>query len=145
MHFATSYRARQVYNNELYSGGKLQVHCGRPGLKMLSYNCLDEVQMCMFDDNARAATRTALMEDIPALVADSGNAMSLMDFYASVYNETPAHSDDIHDAMIECPDVEVITETGGVRRSGKAIKPTDIVKLQSQLRFVFGFPEGPGS
>lgn len=62
------------------------------------------------------------------------------DFYAAAYSETPAHSDDIHEMIIENPDMEVITETGGQRRKSNTIKRTDTLKLTSQRSMFFMFP-----
>ena len=42
--------------------------------------------------------------------------MVMSDFYECAYSETPAHTDDIHDMIIENPELEVITEAGGSRR-----------------------------
>jgi hypothetical protein len=57
------------------------------------------------------------------------------DFYAEIYNMTPAHSEDVHAAIIENPDLEVITPAGGERRKAKTIAVGDTIKLKRQLTF----------
>ncbi|MES1942574.1 hypothetical protein PC39_00565 [Salinisphaera sp. PC39] len=72
------------------------------------------------------------------MIAESGDAISIEDFYAAAYSETPAHSDDIHESMITNPEIEVITPNGGKRREASAIKVNDTLKLTSQRVFSFG-------
>lgn len=43
--------------------------------------------------------------------------------------------DDIHAAMIENPDLEVITERGGERRKGGTIEMTDTLRMKKQRSF----------
>jgi len=75
------------------------------------------------------------MDDIPRLVSETGDAINISDFYESIYNTTPAHKDDIHSAIIENPDLEVITEAGGVRRKANTIIVSDVIRLKRQQSF----------
>jgi len=75
------------------------------------------------------------MGDIPRLVTNAGDAMSVMEFYESIYNVTPAHADDVHAAIIENPDLEVITPAGGERRKANTIGVNDIIKVKNQRSF----------
>lgn len=136
IHFANAYRARQVYNNILHDNASLQAHFGRSGLNMLSYDPRhDEGMLYLFDDSGRASAKNQLLGDIPRLVTESGDAMSVMDFYGSIYNVTPAHADDVHAAIIENPDLEVITPAGGERRKGNTIAVNDVIKVKTQRSF----------
>lgn len=136
IHFANAYRARQVYNNILHDNASLQAHVGRPGLNMLSYDPRhDEGMLYLFDDSGRASAKTQLLDDIPRLVTEAGDAISVMEFYESIYNVTPAHADDVHAAIIENPDLEVITPSGGERRKANTIAVNDIIKLKNQRSF----------
>lgn len=136
IHFANAYRARQVYNNILHENASLQAHFGRSGLNMLSYDPRhDEGTLYLFDDNGRASAKDQLMGDIPRLVTESGDAMSVMDFYESIYNVTPAHADDVNAAIIENPDLGVITPAGGERRKANTINVNDIIKVKTQRSF----------
>ncbi|HGM7482503.1 TPA: hypothetical protein ACKQGJ_005789, partial [Pseudomonas aeruginosa] len=76
-----------------------------------------------------------LLEDIPKLISSSGDAVRIEDFYSGIYNSTPAHSDDINIALIENPDIEIITESGGTRRKASQIKIDDTVRLKNQRSF----------
>jgi hypothetical protein len=89
----------------------------------------------LFDDNGRASAKTQLLDDVPRLVTEAGDAMSVMEFYESIYNVTPAHADDVHAAIIENPDLEVITPAGGERRKANTIGVNDIIKVKTQRSF----------
>ena len=135
IHFANACRARQVYNNILHDNASLQAHFGRSGLNMLSYDPRHDGMLYLFDDNGRASAKNQLLGDIPRLVSESGDAIPVMDFYESIYNVTPSHADDIHAAIIENPDLEVITPAGGLRRKPNTIAVNDVIKLKRQISF----------
>ena len=59
----------------------------------------------------------------------------MVDFYETIYNATPAHAQDIHSALIENPDIEVITPQGGERRKAGTIDIGDTIKLKTQASF----------
>ena len=143
MHFANSHRARQVYNNILHDNSLTQAHYGRSGLNMLSYDPRHEGQLYLFDENSRVSAKQELYDDIPRLIAESGDVLVMDEFYKTAYSETPAHSDDIHEMIIENPDMEVITESGGgERRKAHTIKSTDILRLKSQKSWFSMFSHG---
>lgn len=135
IHFASNYRARQVYNDTLHGNASSQAHFGRSGLNMLSYDPRHEGSLYLFDLDGRAQAKAALLDDVPRLVAQAGDAMSVVEFYESVYNATPAHKDDIHAAIIENDDLEVITPIGGERRKAHTIKVEDTLRLKRQRTF----------
>jgi three-Cys-motif partner protein len=144
IHFAKVSRARQVYNNVLHANSSLQAHFGRSGLDMLGYDpAHDSGALYLFDDLGRERSRIQLLDDIPRLISEHGDAIGVQDFYAAVYNITPAHSDDVHTAIIENPDIEVITPAGGERRKARTISVDDTIKLKRQQSF-FPMFLGPG-
>lgn len=143
IHFASSYRARQEYNDILHQNKTAQAHFGRSGLDMLAYDPSDENSMLyLFDEDGRAAAKRQLYDDIPRLISSYGDVINVGDFYGGIYNATPAHTDDIHFAIIENPDLEVITGEGGERRKANTIRATDVLRLKKQLSFpkFFGMP-----
>lgn len=140
IHLAGNHRARQVYNNVLHSNASSQAHFGRSGLNMLSYNPAKEGVLYLFEEDDRTAAREELMEDIPRVIARAGDTMSVLEFYETVYNLTPAHNDDINSAIIDNPDLEVATETGGERRRAHTIHVSDTIRLKSQISFPFLLP-----
>lgn len=135
IHFANSFRARQVYNDVLHKNMSSQAHFGRSGLSMLRYDPNEDADLYLFNQDSRGAARSQLMNDIPTVVARFENRLPMREFYELSYNETPAHSDDINFAIIKNPDIEVVTVNGGLRRSTNTIRDTDILKLRDQRSF----------
>ena len=139
IHFGNNYRARQVYNDVLHGNSSTQAHFGRSGLHMLSYDpSHTESSLYLFDLDGRKLTKSQLMDDIPRLVNQADDRILVSDFYENIYNITPAHTDDVHLAMIDHPDLEVVTEHGGVRRKANTITVRDVLKRKAQRSF---FPQ----
>jgi three-Cys-motif partner protein len=132
IHFANNYRARQEYNNVLHRNSSVQAHFGRSGLDMLAFDPAHEGALYLFDESGRERAKTQLLDDIPRLVVEFGDVVNVGHFYSSIYNKTPAHMDDIHAAMIENPDLEIVTEAGGERRKPNAIRPGDTLRMTKE-------------
>lgn len=135
IHFANSYRARQEYNNILHDNKTAQAHFGRSGLSMLAYDPAQEGSLYLFDEQGRLEAHKQLYDDIPRVVSNFGDAIPLRDLYRTIYNETPAHMDDIHAVMIDNPDLEVITQTGASRRKPTSIRADDVLRIKTQRAF----------
>ena len=136
IHFANNYRARQEYNNILHKNSSMQAHFGRSGLNMLVFDPKEgEGALYLFDQSGREAAQRQLLEDIPRIVTEFGDAVGVGQFYGSIYNMTPAHMDDIHAAMIENSDLEVVTEVGGERRRPNTIRIDDTLRIKRQRTF----------
>jgi hypothetical protein len=136
IHFANNYRARQEYNNVLHRNSTMQAHFGRSGLDMLSFDPRQNGNLLyLFDVSGRAAATQQLLEDKPRLVTDFGDAIGVGEFYGSIYNMTPAHTDDIHTAIIQNPDMQVLTPSGGERRKANMIDADDTLRMKHQRSF----------
>ncbi len=136
IHFASNYRARQEYNNILHQNSTMQAHFGRSGLHMLSFDPRDDTgTLYLFDVSSRDQAKDQLLDDIPRLVTEFGDAVGVGQLYESIYNMTPAHMDEIHTAMIENPDLEVVTEQGGERRRPNTIVAADTLRMKRQISF----------
>jgi three-Cys-motif partner protein len=133
LHFANNYRARQEYNNVLHQNSTTQAHFGRSGLDMLAFDPEHEGALYLFDVSGRERAKTQLLEDIPRLVTEFGDAVNVGQFYSSICNMTPAHMDDIHAAMVENPDIEIVTEAGGERRKPNTIRLDDTLRMKRQM------------
>ncbi len=141
MHFARSPRARQVYTDVLYNMNTPQAHFGRAGLRMLEYDPRHDGMLHIFDDEARNAARNELSEDIPRLLSEKGEGIKMENFWIEIYNQTPAHSDDINHAIFERPDVEVLTPNGNPRRKWHTINAKDFLRRKKQKLFYFMFDQ----
>ena len=136
LHFANEPKARQVYNDLLHDNSGVQGHYGRSGLNMLTYDPRNEGQDYLFADVDRQRAREELYYDIPKVVSEFGDAITISEFIRSVSNETPSHSQDLAQAMIDNPDLTVRTDNGGERRSANGIRPTDTLILKPQRSFL---------
>ena len=136
IHFANSYRARQEYNDVLHRNSSMQAHFGRSGLNMLAFDPQQtENVLYLFDVSGRETATQQLLEDIPRLVTDFGDAVGVGEFYGSIYNMTPAHMDDIHAAIVDNPDLQVLTPSGGERRKANTIDAGDTLRMKRQRSF----------
>lgn len=140
LHFSNEPKARQVYNDLLHDNSGAQGHYGRPGLNMLTYDPSTEGQDYLFADDDRQRAREALYYDIPKVVSEFGDTISVEQFIRNVSNETPSHSMDLAQAMIDNPDLTVRTDNGGERRSPNGIRSTDVLILKPQRSFLLTPP-----
>ena len=99
----------------------------------------------LFDVSGRKNAKQQLLNDIPRLISDFGDVLGVEEFYEEIYNLTPAHKDDIHSAISENPDLEVITPSGGERRKANTISIGDVIKLKNQLSLFPMFPNQKNS
>ena len=140
IHMASVDRARQVYNDVLHDNCSQQAHYGRAGLRMLQFDpSHGENGLYLFDQSAREEARNQLPEDLARLIRGYDHEqIGVGVLWRDVYKQTPAHSDDIHAAMMLHPDVQVFTPRGGERRAATSIHRDDVVRLVPQRRFHFG-------
>ena len=132
LHFANRPKARQVYNDLLHEIPKVQAHFGRAGLNMLLYDPRNEGQDYLFSNDDRQRARDELYNDIPKVISEFGDAISVSEFIRSISNETPSHSMDILQVISDNPDLTVLTDNGRERRSPNGIRPTDTLILNPQ-------------
>lgn len=144
IHFAKNFRAREVYNIVMHRNSTAQAHFGRSGLQMLSYDPRQEGELYLFRDEDRIRARAELFDDIPQAIANGGDALEVGEFYAGIFNQTPAHSDDIRKAIIDNPDLTVLTPNGGERRVASTIRVGDVIKLRDQRTFHSFWSAAPG-
>lgn len=135
MHFASSARARQVYNDTLHRNSTRQAHFGRSGLNMLSFNPEEEGSLYLFNLDGRKQALEQLRNDIPSVISGFGDVVRVGDFYHDIYNLTASHSDDIKTALIDSDDIEVLTPNGGERRRAGTITEDDTIRIRNQKSF----------
>jgi three-Cys-motif partner protein len=135
LHLANEPKARQVYNNILHDNAQMQGHYGRAGLRMLTYDPSFDARSYLFTEQDRERAIRELYEDIPNVVSEFGDSVTLGEFHQNISNETPAHSEDIAKAIMENPDLTVLTENGGKRRSHNTLKDSDTLILNTQRSF----------
>lgn len=137
IHLANSHRARQVYNDILHQNSQTQAHYGRSGLNMLAHDPSETKTLYLFDASAREQAKDELHNDIPKFISDSGQMLSIKSLYERIYNQTPAHSDDINAAIIGSSELLVKTPNGGTRRKASQISTMDYIEFRKQRSFIF--------
>ena len=136
LHFANRHTARSVYNDMLHENST-SVHFGRFGLRMFQYDRRDIGGLFEFNKDDRKNSLEQLPDDIARLVSEYGDAVDMGEFYQVAFKETPAHSDDIHEAILLNPDIEVLTPNGGPRRKANTISAGDTIQLKLSRTFSF--------
>ncbi len=139
LHFANNYRAREVYNDVLHGNARGAAHFGKSGLKMLEYTP-EEKNVGLFNfskdsTEMRTKSKEELRFDIPEFMSKFRDGMSVGDFRNAIYNDTPAHSDDINSVLIENPDIALLTHNKHPRRSENSIMNTDFIMPNKQKSF----------
>ncbi len=93
-----------------------------------------------FDDDAKDASIKALMEQIPHHVYSDSDGISFGEMFATTCNFAPASADVYREAigkLMECREVEVVSQKGGGRRSANRIHDTDLIIPPKQRVLVF--------
>ncbi|MBX9824185.1 MAG: hypothetical protein K2Y27_04230, partial [Xanthobacteraceae bacterium] len=85
-------------------------------------------------DDSRLITSETTPPSFPTNPA-TAPAVAVEQFYGTIYRLTPAHTDEIHAAIIENPDLEVTTEGGGERRKPNTIRAGDTLRMKQQRTF----------
>lgn len=125
-------------------------HYGKAGLNMLGFDPDQDLPQQIsdgafdfyFDDNAENRTTTALLEDIPRKLTELGDTR-YGEFFTQICNSTPAHSDQIKEALMSLASQNILTVAGPGkrgRRTASGIEVDDIISVSKQIRIVF-----PGS
>lgn len=139
VHFARQHQARRAYNDTLHTISNGQAHFGNGGIDMLNYNPEHEGRLYLFREEDRERDRDILTEDVGRVLSKNSYAMRVSDFYQAIYNTTPSHSEDIDNALINNPQIEVKSSEKGLRRASHTIKKQDIIVLKRQGEMIFSF------
>jgi three-Cys-motif partner protein len=123
------------------------VHHGRAGLRMLGYDPEQQINQApfdfMFDDNAEARSKKALMEELPEKVFSAHKAgaapPTLLDLFNGVCNETPATKRLISSTIVdlrELKEFEILTSDGRPRPRTTTVDNTDRI-VPAKMRDLF--------
>jgi len=124
-------------------------HYGLPGLNMLGFKPDADLPQKLqqgafdfyFDDSAETRTTGSLLEDIPRALHDVGE-ITFSEFFTRICNTTPAHSDQIKEALIALVSSNILVVFGQgnrPRRTASGIKGNDAIVLKPQGKFNFPF------
>jgi three-Cys-motif partner protein len=131
------------------------VHHGQAGLRMLGFDpdqAIDQIPLdFIFDDNARARSEKALMDELPVRIFRSRTLSdpppTLQSLFTDVCNETPATTQLVSTALVRLRDereIEIVTKDGRPKPRTSKIDWTDVV-LPAKQRDLFSTMAVPKS
>jgi three-Cys-motif partner protein len=151
IHMSQHHRARDVMTEVHWANNNYFIHYGGAGLdmfQMVGYDPAHDSQYLKqsalgfeFDDVAKIASITALIEHIPRRVYADDTGISFGELFATTCNSSPASARIYRESvgqLIAERVIEVVPADGGNRRSAGQIKPTDqlLAPRQRAIQFV---------
>ncbi|MGH8493091.1 MAG: three-Cys-motif partner protein TcmP [Moraxellaceae bacterium] len=150
IHLSQHHRARDVMTEVHWDNNNYFIHYGGAGLdmfQMVGYDPdFDSKQKGQFelgfefDDTARAASISALSEQIPRHVYANDEGISFGVLFATTCNNSPASSEIYRstiEQLVEHKAIEVISTDGVRRRSALQIKASDQIVMPNQRSIFF--------
>lgn len=142
LHFSAHPKARDVMTELHWELQNHFTHPGHPGLSMLGYHPRFDnerlgYQTFNFDSVAATASHDALMQELPKVIEDFPDGISLNLLFRHIVNQTPATKAmlakavrdlNIHDTL------QLISNKGKLRRKDVQADDNDIIRLQRQRR-----------
>ena len=141
IHLSKHPTARNVMTSSHWAIQNASVHQGKAGLNMLGFDPHWEDTPPLdfeFDLNAEAQIAVALHNDIPYCVEalDSHGPVTFDAFQRAIANDTAARIDQIKKALMtlhDQGDIEILTPSGQLKRTGAQLKNTDRLQIKRQL------------
>lgn len=145
VHLSNHQRARDAMTRVHWQFQNHFAHYGGPGTRMLGYRpvldgSLGEQSAFTFDDVALNLTQEALLDELPALIAEHPDGVEFKEFAAHIANETPAHNGILLDVLGQLVEQKLIvaeSSSGTTRRVGNALKDTDRISTPRQRFFTY--------
>lgn len=152
IHLSQRPRARDVMTRIHWQQNNYFIHYGGAGLDMFrllgyvpekdsNYTGQSEFNFGFnFDEPAKAASVSSLMEQIPKLIYPDADGMSFGELFASTCNQSPACGDTYREAigsLILHKELEVVSQDGSQRRSGLRVHDNDQVLAPRQRPLIF--------
>lgn len=151
IHMSQHHRARDVMTEVHWANNNYFIHYGGAGLdmfQMVGYDPAHDSEYLKqsalgfeFDDVAKSASITALIDHIPRRVYADDTGISFGELFATTCNSSPATARIYRESvgrLIAEHVIEVVPADGGNRRSAAQIKPTDqlLAPRQRAIQFV---------
>jgi hypothetical protein len=122
-------------------------HYGKAGLNMLGYDENLDAEVTgqrmlpgfFFDETARAASQSLLLEQLPRLICDLPDRMPYSDLFSRITNETPASSEIIKSVIADLRAegvLEIRDKTGTIQRESRIQSSTDLI-IRSPQKLLF--------
>jgi three-Cys-motif partner protein len=146
IHLSKHREARNEIGMIHWAENNTTIHHGRAGLHALGFTPgknIDQMTMdYLFDDHAKALSRTALKEQLPRLIyeaADSDIAPSLEQLFGIRCNDTPVVRELLEEVLISLRgdrELVIVDETGREKPRANTVEWTDRIKRPVQRSFL---------
>lgn len=151
IHLSQHHRARDVMTEVHWANNNNFIHYGGAGLdmfQMIGYDPQIDTTFTgqsslgfEFDDISRKASIAALNEQIPRRIYAHDDGVSFGELFVSTCNDSPASAQIYRSSvgeLLEQGIVEIVSASGGTRRSANAIAASDQIMPPRQRRLFIG-------
>ena len=138
VHLSSHARAKHVMQRLHWEMSNTFSHFGGVGYNMLGYdpkNAPAGSQAYLFDDQALDRTLYRMQDDLPPIVHAYGDGVSLWKLFSDTANQAPVDAEVLKQGVISLAQIgalEVLTPSGGEKRSIKTLKLDDIIRVPKQ-------------
>ncbi|MBN8750972.1 Uncharacterised protein [Xylophilus ampelinus] len=149
LHLSQHWKARDVMTTTHWSHHNHFAHYGGAGLNMFSTGYIgkfdDENRLQAgfdFSDLAAAVSQEKMLAQIPAMLAEGGEGMTVEQFFLSLINTTPATRSMVEAALLALHhggEIRVVDEAGDATRARVSLQSDHVLTLPSQRTFLFQF------
>lgn len=148
LHLSKHWKARDVMAAAHWQHHNHFGHYGQPGFDMLSTGYVARIdpdarvqQAFEFDDAAKAASRSAMLLQIPTALLMHRDGIKFDDFFLARMNTTPATKKMVEKTVLELVherEIQVVGTDGTLRHVRTALKNDHVLRLPQQRAFSFG-------
>jgi three-Cys-motif partner protein len=138
VHLSSHARAKHVMQRLHWEMSNTFSHFGGVGYNMLGYDPKHAPagrQAYLFDDQALERTLYRMQDDLPPLVRAYGDGVQLWKLFSDTANDAPADAEILRQGVISLAEIgalEILTPTGGEKRSIATLKLNDIIRVPPQ-------------
>jgi three-Cys-motif partner protein len=147
IHLSGHARARDVMVQLHWKENRSFAHYGKAGLNMLGYDENLDAEVTgqrmlpgfFFDETARAASQSLLLEQLPRLICDLPDRIPYSALFSRITNETPASSEIIKSVIADLRAegvLEIRDKTGTIQRESRIQSPSDLI-IRSPQKLLF--------
>lgn len=147
IHLSGHARARDVMVQLHWKENRSFAHYGKAGLNMLGYDENLDAEVTgqrmlpgfFFDETARAASQSLLLEQLPRLIRDLPDRLPYSELFSRITNETPASSEIIKSVIADLRAegvLEIRDKTGMKMRESRIQSSSDLI-IRSPQKLLF--------
>ena len=137
IHFSNILAAKEAIVRILHKHSSTLGHYGKPGIDMFNFNPRLEYQDYLFEEVDRDLDYQYLMDDLPRLLENKQDYITIGNILGDIYNTTAASRESICKAILNSKDIILTTKDFGSRRKPNAVKNSDLIIRNRQRFFIY--------